>query len=241
MAQHKKHNKPYNKNRNQGGNQGRNDRGGNNGGGRNNDNRGGGNRNNDNRNNNSEGEQKQGGKPKKQTSSKTESSNDLIIFIVFLIGLAGFFLVKKFYFPPDKTQLYGATANTKFMKEGKLRFLDAQTEEEIIGIDIEVATSSFEIEKGLMHRRSLPANGGMLFVFEEEYYRTFWMKDTYVALDIMFLNADKEIIRISKHTMPLSELSIPSGGKAMYVVEVLAGFTDAHQIHIGDHIEFTYR
>ena len=176
-----------------------------------------------------------------KTQAKTESSNDLLIFIVFLIALATFFLARKFYFVPKQNALYSTSANLKFMKEGKLTFLDAQSEENMISIDIEVAKSAYEIERGLMHRRSLPANGGMLFIFDREDYRTFWMKNTYLSLDILFLNKDKEIIRISKETTPLSELSIPSGGKAMYVVEVLAGFTDAYQIHIGDHIDFTYK
>lgn len=177
--------------------------------------------------------------PKAQ--AKTESSNDLLIFIVFLITLATFFLARKFYFTPQQNSLYSATTNLKFMKEGELTFLDAQSEEKMISIDIEVAQSTYEIERGLMHRRSLPANGGMLFIFDREDYRTFWMKNTYLSLDILYLNKDKEIIRISKDTTPLSERSIPSGGKAMYVLEVLAGFTDAYQIHTGDHIEFTIK
>ncbi len=176
-----------------------------------------------------------------KAQSKTESSNDLLIFIVFLIALATFFLVRKFYFAPKQNSLYAASTNLKFMKEGELNFLDAQSEEKIISIDIEIAQSTYEIERGLMYRRSLPANGGMLFIFDQADYRTFWMKDTYISLDIIYLNKNKEIIRISKETTPLSERSIPSGGKAMYVVEVLAGFTDAYQIHIGDHIDFTYK
>lgn len=229
MAQHKKSGKkPYNKNRNND-NRNRNDN--------RNDNR-----NRDNRNDNRQGQQQDAQRtdnaPKKNTQSKTESSNDLVIFIVFLIGLAAFFLVNKFYLAPKKNSLYAAT-NHIFMKEGTLTFLDAQSEKVIIGIDIEIAKSSYEIEQGLMHRRSLPANGGMLFIFDNEYYRTFWMKNTYISLDILFLNAEKEIIRIRKNADPLSETSIPSGGKAMYVVEVLAGFTDAYNIRVGDHIEFT--
>lgn len=231
MAQHKKSsNKPYNKNRNHD-NRSRDNR---------NDNRNRDNRNN--RNDNRQGQQQDAPKsdstPKKQVQSKTESSNDLIIFIVFLIALAAFFLVNKFYITPEKNSFY-ATANQQFMKEGKLSFLDAQSEKVLIGIDVEIAKSSYEIEKGLMHRRSLPTNGGMLFIFDNEHYRTFWMKNTYLSLDIIFLSAEKEIIRICKKADPLSERSIPSGGKAMYVVEVLAGFTDAYNIQVGDHIEFT--
>ncbi len=228
MAQQKRHhnsgNRPPNRNnnsRNRNDNQHRNDR---NGGGQN---------------------QQSSDEPKKErtgkTQSKTESSNDLIIFIVFLIALATFFLVRKFYFKPKQNSLYAASANLKFMKEGTLTFLDAQTDDNMISIEIEVSESAYEIERGLMHRRSLPANGGMFFVFDRADYRTFWMKDTYLSLDILFLNKDKEIIRISKGTTPLSELSIPSGGKAMYVLEVLAGFTDAYEIHTGDHITFNYK
>ncbi|GEM_PF-168877 len=205
---------------------------------------------NDNRNhqgNRNKGQQNQkpDSAPKKENApksqSKTESSNDLLIFIVFLIALATFFLARKFYFKPQQNSLYATSANLEFMKEGKLTFLDAQSDENMISIDIEVAQSAYEIERGLMHRRSLPANGGMLFIFDRADYRTFWMKNTYLSLDIIFLNKDKEIIRISKGTTPLSERSIPSGGKAMYVLEVLAGFTDAYQIHTGDHIDFSFK
>lgn len=237
MAQNKKYNKSGNRpnnNRNRNGNNRNHDN-------RNHDNRNRDNRNHGNQQSNKQDAPKQGGAPKPQTQSKTESSNDLIIFVIFLVSLAALGLANKFYFTDDqKNSLYGTTTNLKFMKEGKLHFLDAQTGNAVVGIDIEVAKSSYEIEKGLMHRRSLPANGGMLFVFDDEHYRTFWMKNTYIALDILFVNANKEIIRIRKNAEPLSELSIPSGGKAKYVVEVLAGFTDAYQLHLGDHIDFDY-
>lgn len=180
------------------------------------------------------------GQTKPQGQFKPKPNNDLLIFIVFLVGLAGFFLARKFYFPQKKIGIYGAVTNIKFMKEGKLTFRDAQSDEMIIGIEIEVAKSNYEIEKGLMHRKSLPVNAGMLFDFGDESYRTFWMKNTYLGLDIIFLNKEKEIIRICKNATPLSEVSIPSGGKAQYVVEVLAGFTDAYQIHLGDRIDFKY-
>ncbi|MEM6317759.1 MAG: DUF192 domain-containing protein [Bacteroidota bacterium] len=240
MAQRKNNNrsgnKSYHKDRNRNGGDNRNR----------NDNRNQGNNRNYNKQNNRSSSPKEAPpkrseaqKPAIQTTSKAESSNDLLYFVIFLVGLAVFFLARKYYIQPRQNQLYGTVTAPKFRKEGKLTFLDAQSEMPIIGIDIEIADSPYQTERGLMHRRSLPANGGMLFIFPDEYYRTFWMKDTYLSLDIIFLNEDKEIIRISKNTQPLSERSIPSGGKAMYVVEVLAGFTDAYKIHLGDHIEFT--
>ena len=82
-----------------------------------------------------------------QAQTKTESSNELLFFILFLIGLSAFVLFRKFYNPPQKNSFYGAVSNQKFMKEGKLFFLDAQSEEVIVGIDIEVARSTQEIEQ----------------------------------------------------------------------------------------------
>ena len=107
--------------------------------------------------------------------------------------------------------------------------------------EVELADDFNSRAMGLMYRESMPDTHGMLFLFPDETMRAFWMKNTYLSLDILYLNKDKEIIRISKETTPLSERSIPSGGKAMYVLEVLAGFTDAYQIHTGDHIEFTIK
>ena len=99
---------------------------------------------NDNRNhqgNRNKGQQNQkpDSAPKKENApksqSKTESSNDLLIFIVFLIALATFFLARKFYFKPQQNSLYATSANLEFMKEGKLTFLDAQSDENMISID----------------------------------------------------------------------------------------------------------
>lgn len=232
MAGQNKYNKSNNRSNNKGGNDNRNNnRGNNNRGG--NDNR---NRNNDNRNQSN----KPAGQDKPQSTSKSESSNDLLIFIVFLVGLALFFLVKTFYLPPTPQPFYGNTTNIKFMKEGKLSFRDAQTNNIIVDIFIEVAKSEQEIAQGLMYRKSLPANGGMLFVFDVEKVQSFWMKNTFLSLDIIFLDADKEIIKIHKNAVSLSEEPITSDAKAKYVVEVLSGLTDAYEIHIGDRVSFNY-
>ena len=124
------------------------------------------------------------------------------------------------------------------MKEGKLSFRDAQTNNVIVDIFMEIAKSEQEIAEGLMYRKSLPANGGMLFVFDREKVQSFWMKNTFLSLDIIFLNEDKEIVKIHKNAESLSEEPISSDVKAQYVVEVLAGFTDAYEIHVGDRVSF---
>ncbi len=79
---------------------------------------------------------------------------------------------------------------------------------------------------------------GMLFVFEDATPRSFWMKNTYISLDIIYVDADKKIVSIQKSAVPLSEESLPSYKDAMYVVEVNAGFTDKYNIKEGDQISF---
>lgn len=126
----------------------------------------------------------------------------------------------------------------QFTKEGELSFLRQATAETIAQIDIEIADTPAERTQGLMYRRSLPADAGMLFIFDSAQPLTFWMKDTFISLDMVFVNDSKEIVSIARSTIPLSEALIPSGGDAMYVVEVNAGFCDTHGIREGDSIDF---
>jgi hypothetical protein len=77
---------------------------------------------------------------------------------------------------------------------------------------------------------------GMLFIFPQQRYQSFWMLNTMFSLDILFINNDKEIVTIHKNTTPLSEESYPSSEPAIYVVEVNAGFCDKHGINLGDKV-----
>ncbi|MPM60050.1 hypothetical protein SDC9_106897 [bioreactor metagenome] len=89
-----------------------------------------------------------------------------------------------------------------------------------------------------MYRKSLPADAGMLFVFDEEEIQGFWMKNTYIPLDMLFVNADNEIITIHTNTAPLKEWNYASTRPALYVVEVNAGYCAQKQITEGDKIIF---
>lgn len=90
-----------------------------------------------------------------------------------------------------------------------------------------------------MFRRSMPDTAGMLFIFEQSEPQVFYMKNTYIPLDIIFVNENSQIVTIQKNTKPLSDKLIPSYMDSLYVVEVNAGFCDTHGIHIGDSIIFT--
>jgi len=129
--------------------------------------------------------------------------------------------------------------DAQFIKEGVLTFHDKTTSGIIIQIDIEIADSPDKLSTGLMYRRSLPDSAGMLFVLKESKLSCFWMKNTYIPLDIIFADENMEIITIQKNTTPLSEEPIPSKGYSMYVIEVKAGFCDKHRIKIGDFIKFS--
>lgn len=128
----------------------------------------------------------------------------------------------------------------QFKKEGDLTFLKKDGKE-IKKIDIEVADNGPERQQGLMWRKAMPENEGMLFIFPQDDDQAFWMKNTIMPLDIIFINSDKQIVKIYKNTTPYSEKSLPSEKKAMYVVETVAGFCDKFGVAEGDKINYNYQ
>ncbi|GAA0559548.1 DUF192 domain-containing protein [Chitinophaga japonensis] len=127
----------------------------------------------------------------------------------------------------------------QFKKEGELYFISKTSQDTIRKINIELAESDDERAQGLMNRKSMTDDQGMLFIFSEAEEQSFWMKNTYISLDIIYVDENKEIVSIQKYATPLSEESLPSFKKAMYVVEVNAGFCDKYHIAYGDRIAFT--
>lgn len=87
--------------------------------------------------------------------------------------------------------------------------------------------------EGLMDVHNLPSDAGMLFIFDGEEPRSFWMANTPLSLDIIFANSEFEIVRIHRNTPPYSHESIQSELPAKYVVEVNAGYTMQHDIREG--------
>ncbi len=101
---------------------------------------------------------------------------------------------------------------------------------------VELAVTPEEQAKGLMFRRELPEGQGMLFDFHHEEPSTFWMKNTYVSLDMIFIRGDGRILRIAENTVPLSEALVPSGGPVRAVLEVVAGTAKKFGIAPGDRV-----
>lgn len=89
--------------------------------------------------------------------------------------------------------------------------------------DIEIAVTPEEQARGLMFRKAMPENHGMMFVFGNEASRTFWMKNTLIPLDILFLDADGKIVKIHENAKPLDETQIPSGMPVFAAIELNGG------------------
>jgi uncharacterized protein len=118
----------------------------------------------------------------------------------------------------------------------EVAFLQAD-DEAVTTIKVSVADDDASRSEGLMDVHDLPSDAGMLFIFDEDEPRNFWMAGTPLSLDIIFINGDYEIVRIHRNTPPYSHNSIPSEEPAKYVVEVNAGFTMRHDITEGMKIQ----
>lgn len=125
-----------------------------------------------------------------------------------------------------------------FKKDGELSIYKSQTDSLLQQIDIEIADTPYKRETGLMYRNELGEQQGMLFIFEEAQYLAFYMKNTKISLDILYLNENKEIVEIYENTVIMDETALPSKSIAKYVLEVNAGKAKEWQIETGDYIKF---
>ena len=130
------------------------------------------------------------------------------------------------------------TAPVAFSKEGELQIFNSETDSVRVALDIELAQTDYEIQTGLMYRNSMGEKQGMLFIFQEEAPHSFYMKNTLIPLDILFIDKDLKIVNIQKNTTPLSESGIPSAGPVQYVLEINAGLSDRWKLVPGDRIRY---
>ena len=101
---------------------------------------------------------------------------------------------------------------------------------------VEVVDNDADRAKGLMYRKELPEGKGMLFDFKTEQEASFWMENTYIPLDMIFIRGNGTILRIAENTEPLSTRLIPSGGRVRGVLEVIAGTARKLGIAPGDRV-----
>ncbi|MGM0589534.1 MAG: DUF192 domain-containing protein [Bacteroidota bacterium] len=131
-----------------------------------------------------------------------------------------------------------SSGRTISYNEGRLAFLNTTRSDTIATISIAIADEAQERNEGLMDVEKLPASAGMLFIFDQERERSFWMANTPLSLDILFVNADYRIVTIHHRTQPYSQDQYSSIQPAQYVVETNAGFCQRYDIREGMAISF---
>jgi len=104
--------------------------------------------------------------------------------------------------------------------------------------EVYIADTKSKRKKGLMHVENLPRNYGMLFKFDSPRIASFWMKNTYISLDLLFIDKDQAIIKIHNDAKPLNLKSISSKLKVKWVLEVNGGLAEELEIKLGDKIIF---
>jgi uncharacterized membrane protein (UPF0127 family) len=106
-----------------------------------------------------------------------------------------------------------------------------------VRVSLEVAVTPETQRQGLMYRTSLRDGHGMLFVFPAEDHHTFWMKNTLIPLDMLFIAGDGHIVGIHADAVPLSTAPIGVGRPSRYVLEVAGGYAARRGIASGDRVE----
>lgn len=128
------------------------------------------------------------------------------------------------------------TPEIEFKKEGELQVL--KNGNVTRKVDIEIADTPYEWETGLMYRESMEDDQGMLFIYPNAAERSFYMKNTYIPLDIIFMSSDTIVVSYKDNAIPRDESSIPSNAPAQYILEINAGKRADWNITTGDKMRF---
>lgn len=131
------------------------------------------------------------------------------------------------------------TAPVTFNKEGELRIFRVGTDSILAQLDIEIADTDYETQTGLMYRDELGIQQGMLFVFPEEAMHSFYMKNTKIPLDLIFIDRNLRVASIRENAQPLNETGLSSQLPVQYVLEVNAGLAGRWGIQAGDSISYS--
>ena len=128
------------------------------------------------------------------------------------------------------------TQEITFTKEGTLTILSKDTI--IQKLAIEFAETDYEVQTGLMYRQSMANNQGMLFIFPDVAMHSFYMKNTQIPLDIVFIDEGLKIASFQKNATPFDESGLSSQVPVKYVLEINAGLADNLGLQVGDSIIF---
>ena len=130
------------------------------------------------------------------------------------------------------------TEEVTFTKEGNLDIFKKETDSIITQLNIEFAESEYETQTGLMYRRRMENTEAMLFIFPDVAMHSFYMKNTEIPLDIIFIDEKMNIVSFQENTEPFNENGLSSRVPVKYVLEVNAGLVKEWSLAIGDQIAF---
>jgi uncharacterized protein len=156
--------------------------------------------------------------------------------VVVLLALLG---VNIYSCKEDKNRSKVTRVEVAFKKEGELSLLKASNDSLIKQLNIEIADDDYQTQTGLMYRKSMKDTQGMLFVFPDSQYRYFYMRNTEIPLDIIYIDENNAIVSIQKNAKPFDETSLPSEGPAKYVLEINGGLSTEWNLQKGDKIQFS--
>lgn len=129
------------------------------------------------------------------------------------------------------------TAIIGFTKEGELSIF--KRDSLLVNLDIEIAETDYETETGLMYRESMEEKQGMLFIQDEFKVQNFYMKNTQISLDLVFIDENLKIVSFQEKAKPFDESSLSSQVPAKYVLEINAGLAEKWLLEVRDSISFT--
>ena len=124
--------------------------------------------------------------------------------------------------------------------KGGLEPLEITTSSGVHAFQVEIADDEASRERGLMYRRFMPADRGMLFEFDRDEPVAFWMKNTYIPLDMIFIAPDGAVTRIAANAEPLSETTIPSWPPCIAVLELNGGVAAQIGLKVGDKVRHPF-
>ncbi|MDU6659983.1 MAG: DUF192 domain-containing protein [Capnocytophaga sp.] len=155
-----------------------------------------------------------------------------------LVALAAIALILPRFFSNESNRVQEIEITPQdidFTRDGELSIF--KNDSLIQTIEVEFAKNDEERALGLMYRSSMDEHQGMWFIFPEEAPRSFYMRNTEIPLDIIYLDKDKKVVSIAKNARPYDETSLPSEKPAMYVLEINGGLSDKWGIEKGDRME----
>ncbi|NGZ89496.1 DUF192 domain-containing protein [Psychroflexus maritimus] len=153
--------------------------------------------------------------------------------LLFLIGLG--FACKE---STSSNSTSVKRAKIEFKKQAEMSLFNEEGEP-LTQLDLELAETPYEQETGLMYREKMNDHQGMLFIYQDERPRpSFYMKNTKIALDLIYLDKNFKVVDFNLNARPLDEKLLSSKQPSMYVLEVNAGFVENHNVELGSIAEF---